>query len=111
MRVLWISLLAVLGITACKKEDKIVTMTNDMCACISIMMNASATVDSTLRANNFAQTAELNAYLKEQEKSSGDCFQKLEKKYGNMEAYQLQIMEQMKTSCPLVLDHITKGQR
>jgi hypothetical protein len=111
MKVLWMAALTAISFSACKKEDKMVTMTNDMCACISIMMNASITVDSTLRANNFAQTAELDAYLNAQEKQSTDCFQGLEKKYGNMEAYQLQIMEQMKTSCPLVLDHITKGQR
>ena len=96
---IWIALLS-LAATACQQEDPVTKMADDVCACLTPIVEQADKTDEIIRRNNEAELAALEAEMLQTEEETKACFQNLEKKYGNMQEFQVRVTEVMKKRCP-----------
>lgn len=95
----WIGLLA-LAATACRPEDPVTKMADDVCACLMPTVEQGDKATEVIRRNNQAELAALEAEMLQTQEETKVCFQNLEKKYGNMQEFQVRVTEVMKKRCP-----------
>ena len=89
-----------LAATACKPEDPMVKMADDVCACLMPTVEDGDKATEIIKRNNEAELAAFEAEMLKTQKETQACFQNLEKQYGNMQEFQVRVTEIMKKRCP-----------
>ena len=95
-----IACLAMLTIGACKRGHTTADMAKDICACVMPVVEDGERTTEVLRRGIESEIAALEEQMQKVHDETTRCFQNLEAKYGNMEAYQNEVIEDMRTRCP-----------